>query len=375
MTTPEERPMDSLMSAPMTPEDTETLQTLVDEARKAQNALAVAHWNTNGPAADAAVAVLGVIDRLCAALSAPAGEWVLVPKKLTAENGAKAALIGEFAESHLCLDGDGDEVLERVPVSWTTIKEIHKRVVELFAAAPAESATPSAGWAERLYREVHQIAVEFREVCHNTDGKYPTDRDCNRKMHDLLLRLLGEDVKASIAYHITAPSSPVPDASKAQTDETKAGDVYDDTQPVKAALSDLAKDGYATDRQRSTARIALAEINRLESSPTPSPDIAALRERAEKRASYHEEWAAAHREKVGVCEESIKHDADAALLRDLAAALPSTALRDATVALNTAIDAYWNADPQDRHDGLVKRICEAQRQCKAALSSPSKGER
>ena len=74
--------------------------------------------------------------------------WVAVPARLTAENGAKGALIGEFYEvsEHECTacdEIDEDEtcdvcegsgiVVEKVAVSWSTIKEIHSRVVALFA--------------------------------------------------------------------------------------------------------------------------------------------------------------------------------------------------------------------------------------------------
>lgn len=70
---------------------------------------------------------------------------IIMPTELTAENGAKADLIGEFFETitltcHEC-NGDGrcpacngsGELLIFVPVSWTTIKKIYKRAVQLFA--------------------------------------------------------------------------------------------------------------------------------------------------------------------------------------------------------------------------------------------------
>ena len=89
-----------------------------------------------------------------AAPSAPA-DYVLMPRRLTAENGAKGALSGEFKESvtvtcHEC-EGSGDDAesdndaecptckgdgtLEQgVPVTWDTIKDIYKAAVELLAA-------------------------------------------------------------------------------------------------------------------------------------------------------------------------------------------------------------------------------------------------
>lgn len=57
----------------------------------------------------------------CGPISTTPKGMALVPDRLTAENGAKAALCGEkFADEY---------------VSWSAIKEIHKAVVALFAAA------------------------------------------------------------------------------------------------------------------------------------------------------------------------------------------------------------------------------------------------
>lgn len=61
-------------------------------------------------------------------------EKVLLPRKLTAENGAKYALIGEFFEEIEIKTEDGDEIMQRVPVSWTTIKDIWKKAVAHFEA-------------------------------------------------------------------------------------------------------------------------------------------------------------------------------------------------------------------------------------------------
>lgn len=72
---------------------------------------------------------------------------VLMPRDLTAENGAKGLLIGEFSESLEChcyecdgtglqngfdcevCDGDG-RYLQPVVVGWTTIKDIYKMAVK-----------------------------------------------------------------------------------------------------------------------------------------------------------------------------------------------------------------------------------------------------
>lgn len=76
--------------------------------------------------------------------------WVIVPKKLTAENGAKYALSGDFSEtvSTHCPECFGDDECDtcdgsgkieiKAPVSWTTIKAIWAKGVEHFAAAPQQ---------------------------------------------------------------------------------------------------------------------------------------------------------------------------------------------------------------------------------------------
>ncbi|OIY11678.1 hypothetical protein BED43_20120 [Citrobacter freundii] len=74
----------------------------------------------------------------------------LVPKRLTAENGAKGVLSGEFSETKFinCPECFGDDECETcdgsgrieitVPVSWTNIKAIWAKGVEHFAAAPQQ---------------------------------------------------------------------------------------------------------------------------------------------------------------------------------------------------------------------------------------------
>jgi len=73
---------------------------------------------------------------------------VMMPRELTAENGAKALLMGEFSETvimqcpecdghglddneEVCNECDGAcEYALKVPVSWTTIKEIYAMAVK-----------------------------------------------------------------------------------------------------------------------------------------------------------------------------------------------------------------------------------------------------
>lgn len=77
--------------------------------------------------------------------------YMMVPMRLTAENGAKGVLSGEFSETKFvnCPECFGDDECETcdgsgrieitVPVTWTTIKEIWAKGVEHFAAAPQEA--------------------------------------------------------------------------------------------------------------------------------------------------------------------------------------------------------------------------------------------
>ena len=78
-----------------------------------------------------------------------AGQIVVMPARLTAENGAKAALIGEFCEEIETMtectreggcnepecDGEYHTGMQQVPVEWTTIKAIYARAVEHFNVA------------------------------------------------------------------------------------------------------------------------------------------------------------------------------------------------------------------------------------------------
>lgn len=75
--------------------------------------------------------------------------WIPMPKKLTAENGAKAALSGDFTEHKFinCSECFGDDECEscdgsglikvEVTLSWSTIKAIWEKGADHFAAAPA----------------------------------------------------------------------------------------------------------------------------------------------------------------------------------------------------------------------------------------------
>lgn len=80
--------------------------------------------------------------------------YCIMPLKLTADNGGKAALSGEFSETKYiscsecfgneeCESCDGSGMIKiEVPVSWTTIKAIWAKGVEHFSAA-AQPEVPS----------------------------------------------------------------------------------------------------------------------------------------------------------------------------------------------------------------------------------------
>lgn len=58
---------------------------------------------------------------------------VNLPAELTAENGAKSLLSGEFYEEITEWDWHTEEFVTRqIPISWTTIKAIYARVVKQY---------------------------------------------------------------------------------------------------------------------------------------------------------------------------------------------------------------------------------------------------
>lgn len=74
---------------------------------------------------------------------------VIMPSELTAANGGKGLLIGEFYETqHIdCCEcyGEGCEDCEekgyeviKIPVSWTTIKDIYNMAVDHFGESTNE---------------------------------------------------------------------------------------------------------------------------------------------------------------------------------------------------------------------------------------------
>ncbi|EOS9822310.1 hypothetical protein ACOD71_002934 [Escherichia coli] len=95
-------------------------------------------------------AVKAVLRRLAGNSPVTPDGWVIVPKKLTAENGAKGVLSGEFSETTFiscpeCFGDDGCDTCDgsgrieiKVPVTWTTIKSIWDKGIAHFAAKPPQ---------------------------------------------------------------------------------------------------------------------------------------------------------------------------------------------------------------------------------------------
>jgi hypothetical protein len=63
-----------------------------------------------------------------------AGDSVLMPKTLTAENGSKGLMIGEFHVTVDMYSEDEDGYVDQdIPIPWTTIKDMYKKLVEFHA--------------------------------------------------------------------------------------------------------------------------------------------------------------------------------------------------------------------------------------------------
>lgn len=128
---------------------------------------------------------------------------ILMPETLTAENGAKAALIGEFHETftHECSECGGDglgyasphtqgetpcdlcngtgELVERIPVGWTTIKEFYKRAVALLGQ-PQNDAIAEAVAAEREKNAKACEAQRLNEISAPADWHNDACKACAR---------------------------------------------------------------------------------------------------------------------------------------------------------------------------------------------------
>ncbi|ELY2676702.1 DUF551 domain-containing protein [Cronobacter sakazakii] len=122
--------------------------------------------------------------------------WKLMPMRLTAENGAKGALSGEFSETKFvncpecfgdgeCETCDGSGRIEiTVPVTWSTIKEIWAKGVEHFATSPQspgnDHATVSGRWipcSERMpgIGEAVLMRISCSDYFNIESGRYKGD--------------------------------------------------------------------------------------------------------------------------------------------------------------------------------------------------------
>ena len=147
-------------SAPPAPVSDSLLSELLAIAKKAADAAdecAHAEWSDDSMEHSTAIAdwerraaMLQGAEPVSQPYTLPDG-YCIMPMKLTAENGAKCALAGEFSETKFisCPECFGDDECETcdgtgrieisVPVSWTTIKDIWAKGVEHFAeAAPQQ---------------------------------------------------------------------------------------------------------------------------------------------------------------------------------------------------------------------------------------------
>jgi len=172
--------------------------------------------------------------------AAPLTDYVLMPKRLTAENGAKGALSGEFKESvtvtcHECggsgddaeSDNDaecpeckGDGTLDQaVPVTWDTIKDIYAAAVALLGAAPSPASQPVAPEAAHAHNPYaapswdHEAMPEEcdDDVAHADDwisavirdvAELP-DRDSPPDAPDMML-VTAEELREIVARHAPA---------------------------------------------------------------------------------------------------------------------------------------------------------------------------
>jgi len=63
---------------------------------------------------------------------------VVVPERLTAENGAKAALMGEFRMGLPERDENGEEYVRQLNIPWTSIKEIYAAAINHFVRSASQ---------------------------------------------------------------------------------------------------------------------------------------------------------------------------------------------------------------------------------------------
>jgi hypothetical protein len=110
---------------------------------------------------------------------------VLVPRELTAENGARGALSGKFFVTYDYCDEEGDECTARIPISWMNIRKIHKKMIAHFSGVQAMStAKPSVGLADRLDSIASHINVGPDKEVWMCSNDLPTIREAAAALRD-----------------------------------------------------------------------------------------------------------------------------------------------------------------------------------------------
>lgn len=86
--------------------------------------------------------------------------WALLPTELTAENGMKAALMGEFQFPVSEVGEDGNDHTREVVVPWETIKLIYRAVLSVARRLPAPHVTKPVGWMPAQYQVQRRFDAE-----------------------------------------------------------------------------------------------------------------------------------------------------------------------------------------------------------------------
>ena len=109
-------------------------------------------------------AVEWVLDEIAAipAVTAPQGVDALL-EALTPSGDTKAAYMGEFSFLQTMTDNDGDEVMVKTYVPWTTIKEIMAAIRERAALAPAQPAPTEWNATMRAVLSIHPLHTSLSD--------------------------------------------------------------------------------------------------------------------------------------------------------------------------------------------------------------------
>lgn len=157
---------------------------------------------------------------------------VLLPRKLTAENGAKAALIGEFYEDFGTQDSQGNERWSKVAVTWDTIKRIWDAAVTHFESQPAHAAQAQpqrdelVDPEEQSYERANTVPVAWIAFSSNGNIQLWTS-DAGRAKEE---RERGLDLRAFTLSELVALVSKLPAQG--------AGDRGEVWQPIETAPRD-----------------------------------------------------------------------------------------------------------------------------------------